>query len=104
MNNQKGMATLAVVSGIVLIIALLAISVGSSGLSDIKKSQNLVTDIQQRANAKAGLDCAIAVFEEKDLNPKDADFSQSVFDACKAPTSSSITFKLFGHQPTKKLK
>ncbi|OEF57223.1 hypothetical protein A1OW_05675 [Enterovibrio norvegicus] len=89
MNNQKGMATLAVVSGVVLIIALFAISVGSSGISDIKKSQNVVIDSQQRANAKAGLDCAIAVFEEKGLNPKNADFSQSVFDVCKAPTNSS---------------
>ncbi|MEZ8144508.1 hypothetical protein A1OQ_11140 [Enterovibrio norvegicus FF-162] len=92
MKNQKGMATLAVVSGIVLIIALFAAAVGSSGFSDIKKSQNLFVDAQQRANAKAGLDCAIAVFEQKEVNPKSTDFSMSVFDVCKAPTNSSISF------------
>ncbi|USH03023.1 hypothetical protein K6Q96_03080 [Grimontia kaedaensis] len=90
MNTQKGMATLAVVSGVLLVVAMFAISVANSGLADIKKTQNLVLDAKQRASAKAGLDCAIAVFEQSELNPKDVDFSESVFDECENSTGSSV--------------
>ncbi|WP_028024602.1 hypothetical protein [Enterovibrio calviensis] len=91
MNNQNGMATLAAVSGILVIIALFSVSVASSGVGDIKKAQNLVEDARQRANAKAGLDCAIAVFEQKDLNPNDASYSDTSFDECASATASTIT-------------
>ncbi|WP_325891825.1 hypothetical protein [Grimontia sp. NTOU-MAR1] len=91
MNTQKGMATLAVVSGVLLVVALFTISVANSGLADIKKTQNLVLDAKQRASAKSGLDCAIAVFEQNELNPKDTDFTDSVFNECEGHTGSVIT-------------
>ncbi|CZF85971.1 hypothetical protein [Grimontia marina] len=91
MNTQKGMATLAVVSGVLLVVALFAISVANSGLADIKKAQNQILDAKQRASAKAGLDCAIAVFEQNELNPNDADFSDSEFDECEGSSGGLIT-------------
>lgn len=89
MNRQNGMATLAVVSGVLLIAALFAISVASSGFADIKKTQNLVLDAKQRAEAKAGLDCAIAVFKQKELNPNDAGFDAN-FNVCETTSGSVI--------------
>ncbi|OEE69014.1 hypothetical protein A1OO_01125 [Enterovibrio norvegicus FF-33] len=90
MNKDKGMATLAVVSGVLVMVALFAVSVASSGYGEIKKAQNLLIDAEQRAKAKAGLDCAIAVFEQLNLNPEAANFEDN-FNLCEGLTRSSIS-------------
>ncbi|KKD62538.1 hypothetical protein RN22_00015 [Grimontia sp. AD028] len=93
MNSQKGMATLAVVSGILLIVALFAVSVVNSGLADIKKTQNQILDAKQRASAKAGLDCAIAVFEQNGptaISLSDGSFGTTISDSCREKTGSQI--------------
>ncbi|KXF82571.1 hypothetical protein [Enterovibrio coralii] len=83
MNKHKGMATLTVVTGILLTVGLFSIAVVGSGFSDIKKTQNYVTDASQRASAQAGLDCAAAIYEQKELNPKAAGFSAAEFSECE---------------------
>ncbi|MFL7023083.1 hypothetical protein BCS58_01970 [Enterovibrio norvegicus] len=93
MNSQKGMATLVVVSGILLVVALFAISVANSGLADVKKTQNFILDVKQRANAKAGLDCAIAVFEQNEptaTSLNDGSFDTTISDACGGKTNSKL--------------
>lgn len=93
MNNNKGMATLATVSGVLLMVGLFAVSVANSGFGEIKKTQNLMIDAEQRARAKAGLDCAIATisqYEPTAVQLNDGSFLSTITDKCAGKTSSQF--------------
>ncbi|WP_407331241.1 hypothetical protein [Enterovibrio sp. 27052020O] len=99
MNKDKGMATLAVVSGVLVMVALFAVSVASSGYGEIKKAQNLLIDAEQRAKAKAGLDCAIAVFEQLEPNQaalNDGSFESKLRNECAGSTGSQLSISGVG--------
>lgn len=90
MRRERGMATLATVSGILLLIALFASAVALSGYAEIKKAQNAVVDAVQRASAKAGLDCAIARFERLKPDPDKAGFESLLASGCQTATQAEI--------------
>ncbi|MDD1784322.1 hypothetical protein LRP49_24395 [Enterovibrio sp. ZSDZ35] len=83
MKRQTGLATLAVVSGILLVVALFSVAVVGSGFASMKKAQNYVADAKQRAKAQAGLDCAAALYEQKGVDPTAAGYSNAVFNDCE---------------------
>ncbi len=66
-----GFTTLVIVLGILAVIVLFTLSVAASGYANIKHTQNLVIEIKDKTIAKAGLDCGIAIFNQKQLDPND---------------------------------
>lgn len=88
MIREKGLATLSVVSGIVMIGALFSFAVMQLGINETKKTQNLVVKGIQKANARASIDCAVAVFEN--LIDLDA-LNITEFDKCKIGEGTTFT-------------
>lgn len=90
MNKQHGLATLSVVSGIVAIGALFSFAVMQLGVNETKKIQNLIIKANETAHVRAALDCAVAVFEIKDLDPR-ISLPISEFNECKVTPETVFT-------------
>ncbi|PKF50598.1 hypothetical protein AT251_10475 [Enterovibrio nigricans] len=83
-NQEKGIATLAVVSGIAMVVALFSVAVIKSGVNEVNKANNLVELAQDKAHARASIDCAAGLFKQLGLNPSTmvaGDFSDCKSDA-----------------------
>lgn len=90
MVREKGLATLSVVSGIVMIGALFSFAVMQLGMNETKKTQNLVVKGIQKANARASIDCAVAVFENlTDVDPSSLNINE--FNDCKIGEGTTFT-------------
>ena len=89
MKKEGGLASLSVVAGIVMMSMLFSFSVMQFGMAETKKKQNLIVKGIEKANAKASLDCAVAVFEKKELDPETLNVSE--FNECKIPEETQFS-------------
>ncbi len=83
-KNNAGFTTFVVIVGVLGVIVLFTLSVAASGYSNIKKTQNLVIEIKDKTIAKAGLDCGIAVFNQKELDINDIPAINNELNECEA--------------------
>lgn len=81
-NNQQGVATLAVISSILIMVALFSFAVMRTGANEIKKIQNLVVNSQQKSQAIASVECAAALYMQKKLDARNVAINE--FDQCKS--------------------
>lgn len=94
MIKQKGIVTLTVVSAIILISSFFSFAVMQMEINEVKKTQNLIVKANHKTHVKAAIDCAVAVFEQKNLDPTTLNIS--VFDECKIdPQKTSFTLTPF---------